>query len=75
MNANHPLMRARLVREAFASVAVPGTLVLMACIVAALAFELENRWTLTTSLIVAAICSVVTVRNLIALQRRLNGIR
>ena len=75
MNANHPLMRARLVRAALAGVAVPVALALMACIVAALAFELENAWTLTASLVVAAICSVLGIRNLYALQRRLNGIR
>jgi hypothetical protein len=53
----------------------PAALALAACIVAALAFELGNAWTLTASLIVAAICSVLAVRNLIALQRRLNGAR
>ena len=37
MNANHPLVRASLVRAALAGVAVPGGLALMACIVAALA--------------------------------------
>jgi hypothetical protein len=75
MNTNHPLMRARLVRAALASVAVPGALALMACIVAALAFELANAWTLSASLIVAAICSVLAVCNLYALRRRLNSIR
>ncbi len=75
MNANHPLMRARLVRAAFAGVAVPGALALAACIVAVLAFELENAWTLPASLIVAAICGGVAFRNLYALQRRLNGLR
>jgi hypothetical protein len=48
---------------------------LAACIVAVLAFELENAWTLPASLIVAAICSAVAVRNLFALQRRLDGLR
>ncbi len=75
MNTNHPLIRARLVRAALASVAVPGALALAACGVAALAFELKNEWTLTASLLVAAACSVLAVRNLYALQRRLNGLR
>jgi hypothetical protein len=75
MNANHPLARARLVQAALPGVAVPGALALAACGVAALAFELENAWTLTASLIVAAICSVLAVRNLVALQRRLNSLR
>jgi hypothetical protein len=75
MNANHPLIQAGLVRAALASVVVPGALALAACGVAALAFEFENEWTLSGSLIVAAICSVLAVRNLYALRRRLNGIR
>jgi hypothetical protein len=75
MNANHPLTRARLVRAALASVAVPGALALAACGVAALAFELKNEWTLPASLFVAAACGGLAVRNLYALQRRLNGIR
>jgi hypothetical protein len=75
MNANHPLMRARLVRAALPSLAVPGALALAACGVAALAFELENEWTLPASLFVAAVCSVLAIRNLYTLQRRLNGLR
>jgi hypothetical protein len=75
MNANHPLARARLVRAAFPSLAVPGALALAACVVAALAFELENAWTLPASLIVAAICSGVAIRNLYGLRRRLKGLR
>jgi hypothetical protein len=75
MNANHPLIRAGLVRAALVSVAVPGALALAACSVAALAFELENKWTLSASLFVAAVCSVLAVRNLYTLRRRLNGIR
>jgi len=55
--------------------AIAGALVLAACTVAALAFELENEWTLPTSLIVAAICSVLTVRNIYTYRRRLKGIR
>jgi hypothetical protein len=43
------------------------------CTVAALAFELENEWTLPASLFVAAICSVLTVRNLYTYRRSLTG--
>jgi hypothetical protein len=75
MNANHPLVRARLVRAALGNVAVAGALTLAACGVAALAFELENKWTLFASLFVAANYSVVTTYNLYASRRRLKGIR
>jgi hypothetical protein len=60
MNANQ-LMRARLLRAALASVAIPGALALMGCGVAVLAFELKNVWTLSASLVVAAICGLVAV--------------
>jgi hypothetical protein len=69
MNANHPLMRARLLRAALASVAIPGALALMACGVAVLAFELENVWTLSASLVVAAICGLVAVHNIRIFRR------
>jgi ABC-type uncharacterized transport system permease subunit len=73
MNANHPLIRAGLARAALVNVAIAGALVLAACTVAALAFELENEWTLLASLFVAAICSVLTVRNLYTYRRSLTG--
>jgi hypothetical protein len=73
MNANHPLIRAGLVRAALVNASVAGALVLAACTVAALAFELENEWTLPASLFVAAICSVLTVRNLYTYRRSLTG--
>jgi hypothetical protein len=63
MNANHPLIRAALVREALVNAAIAGALALAACGVAGLAFVFENAWTLSGSLIVAAICSLVAIRN------------
>jgi hypothetical protein len=75
MNANHPLIRAGVARAALVNTAIAGALALMACTVAALAFELENKWTLPASLIVAAICSVLTVRNVYTYRRSLKGIR
>jgi hypothetical protein len=70
MNVNHPLIRAALV-----NVAIAGALALAACGVAALAFEFENEWTLSGSLIVAAVCSVLAVRNVYTHRRSLKGIR
>jgi hypothetical protein len=75
MNADHPLVRAALARAALVNVPIAGALVLAACTVAALAFELENAWTLPASLIVAAVCSVLAVRNLYTYRRSLKGIR
>ncbi len=75
MNANHPLIRAGLVRAALANLAVAGALLLAACIVAALAFELENAWTLAASLFVAAVCGVLTVRNIRFYRLSLKGTR
>jgi hypothetical protein len=63
MNANHPLTRTA--RE---KAAIAGALALMACGVAGLAFELENAWTLSGSLIVAGICSLVALRNILDMQ-------
>jgi len=47
----------------------------MACGVAGLAFELENAWTLSGSLIVAAICSWFAVHNICIYRRHLKGSR
>jgi hypothetical protein len=68
MNADHPLVRAALARVALVNAAIAGALVLTACTVAALAFELENRWTLLASLVVAAVCSLVALRNILTMQ-------
>jgi hypothetical protein len=70
MNVNHPL-----IRTARVNAGIAGALALMAYTVAALAFELENKWTLPASLIVAAICSVLVVRNIFTYRRSLKGIR
>jgi hypothetical protein len=59
MIANHPLMR-----TAIEKALIAGALALMAFCVAALAFELRNRWTLSGSLIVAGICNLVAVYNI-----------
>jgi hypothetical protein len=75
MNANHPLIRAALARAALVNVAIAGALALAACTVAALAFELENEWTLPASLVIAAICTVVTLRNIYAYRRSLKSVR
>jgi hypothetical protein len=76
MNADHPLVRAALVRAALVNAAIGGALVLAACTVAALAFELENRWTLLASLVVAGICSLVAVRSVLDMRtHRGKGIR
>jgi hypothetical protein len=75
MDANHPLMRAGRARAALVNVAIAGALVLAACAVAALAFELENKWTLPASLFVAAICSALAVRNIYNYRRGRKGIR
>jgi membrane protein YdbS with pleckstrin-like domain len=75
MNANHPLIRAGLARDALVNVAIAGALVLAACMVAALAFELQNEWAMLPSLIVAASYSVVTVYTLYTYRRSLKGIR
>jgi hypothetical protein len=55
--------------------AITSALGLIACGVAALAFELENEATLHASLIVGAMCSVFTVRNLYTYARNLKGSR
>jgi hypothetical protein len=75
INANHPLIRAGLARAALVNVVVAGALVLAACTVAALAFELENQWTLPTSLFVAGACSFLAARNLYTYRLSLKGIR
>jgi hypothetical protein len=63
MIVNHPLTRTA--RE---KAAIAGALALMACGVATLAFELDNEWTMPASLIVAAICSLVALRNILDMQ-------
>jgi hypothetical protein len=71
MIVNHPLTR-----TAIENAAIAGALALMACGVAALAFELENEWTLPASLIVAAICAWWAVRNIRIVRRhRVKGSR
>jgi hypothetical protein len=71
MIVNHPLTRTA--RE---KAAIAGALALLACGVAGLAFELENAWTLSGSLIVAGICSLVAVRNIRIVRRhRVKGRR
>jgi hypothetical protein len=47
----------------------------MASTVAALAFELENAWTLPASLSVVGICGVLAAHNTYAYRRSLKGIR
>jgi len=38
--------------------------------VAGLAFELENEWTLPASLIAAALCSALAVRNIFVARKK-----
>ena len=73
MNANHPLIRAGLARAALVNVAIAGALVLAACTVAALAFELESKWTLPASLFVVGVCSVLAIHNVHTYRRSLKG--
>jgi hypothetical protein len=75
MNANHPLVQAGLARAALVNTAIAGALVLAACAVAALAFELKNDWTLLASLIAAANYSVLTAHTFNTYRRSLNGLR
>jgi len=64
-----------LARTAIANAAVAGALALMACGVAAQAFGLENGWTLSASLIVAATSIFLSVHNILIARRRRKGMR
>jgi hypothetical protein len=70
MNFNHPAVRAALLNAAIA-----GALMMVAGGVAGLAFELENKWTLPASLIVAAVCSSLAVHNIRIARLCLKGSR
>jgi hypothetical protein len=60
---NHPLI------TALVNAAIAGALTLAACGVAALAVELNNAWTLSGSLTVAAICSLMAAHNILIFRR------
>ena len=60
---NHPLI------AALVNAATAGALALAAGGVASLAFELENAWTLSGSLTIAAVCSLMAVHNVLIFRR------
>jgi hypothetical protein len=73
MNVNHPAVRAA--RAALLNAAIVGALALAACSVAGLAFEFENMWTLSGSLIAAAICGFLAAHNVRIARLCLKGSR